>query len=220
MLLDQQPRFYAKGAKGASAGAHALAGAVYGSYFTIAKLLLESGVDRNEHDGRPSVLSLKAPLNIAYITLNIACLQGDEAMVELLLSHNADPNISRTGCNMWRKISYFTPLYNACSKGHYGITKLLLETGADTGSTVSGNILHYASVFGDENLVRTLPARGVDVHAPECGDYGFEKKTPLHKAAEYGHVNIIKPLVLHGVNIDAKDSKGRTPLSVAAGYCY
>jgi ankyrin repeat protein len=208
-LLDQQPGFYVKGARGDKAGAHALAGAVYGSHFTTAKLLLESGVDRNERDGRSSIFSMKTPLSIA-------CLRGDEAMVELLLSHNVDPNISRINMNEPRRIFELTPLYDACSEYYYGITKLLLEAGADVESTVSGNILHNASKYGDESLVRTLLARGVDVHAPECGRMSFEKRTPLHNAADYGHAGVIKLLVLHGVNIDAKDYRDKKAIYYAA----
>jgi ankyrin repeat protein len=108
-----------------------------------------------------------------------------------------------------------TPLYDACSRRHYGITKQLLEKGADTETKVSGNILHYASEHGDEDLVRTLLARGVDVHAPECAPRSFEHRTPLHHAAENGHINIIELLGLHGVNTDAKDLWGQTAMYLA-----
>lgn len=44
---------------------------------------------------------------------------------------------------------------------------------------------------------------------------GLDNDTPLHDAAVNGHVKIAKLLVERGADINAKNSKGKTPLDVA-----
>lgn len=45
---------------------------------------------------------------------------------------------------------------------------------------------------------------------------GLDNDTPLHDAAINGHQKLVKLLVERGADIQAKNSKGKTPLDVAA----
>jgi truncated hemoglobin YjbI len=67
-----------------------------------------------------------------------------------------------------------------------------------------------ASETGAE-VVRLLVRAGADVNA--CG--GVTRATALHMAARRGHVEIARALLDSGAAVDAKDSKGDTPLQRA-----
>lgn len=45
---------------------------------------------------------------------------------------------------------------------------------------------------------------------------GLDNETPLHDAAMNGHTKLVKLLVEKGADVHAKNSKGKTPIDVAA----
>lgn len=45
---------------------------------------------------------------------------------------------------------------------------------------------------------------------------GLDNETPLHDAAVNGHLKLVKLLVEKGADIYAKNSKGKTPVDIAA----
>jgi len=69
--------------------------------------------------------------------------------------------------------------------------------------------LMAAIVNGNTALVRTLIAKGANVHTR------FQGETPLMLAVVGGNTDILKMLIKAGSDIDAKDPSGETALSVA-----
>ena len=55
--------------------------------------------------------------------------------------------------------------------------------------------------------------RGADTNA-RCNSYG-DNTTALHLAAFSGHAQVVKELIGAGARLDAKDSRGKTPLDIA-----
>jgi ankyrin repeat protein len=93
----------------------------------------------------------------------------------------------------------------------------LLQRGADPNIQDSGRhtpLYRVANECGLEagpEIVRALVRAGADVNA--CG--GVTKATPLHMAARRGFVGIASALLDCGAALQAKDSKGDTPLKRA-----
>jgi hypothetical protein len=71
--------------------------------------------------------------------------------------------------------------------------------------------LIWASVFGDEQLVRQALQSGEDVNAKAQNDM-----TALMWAALGGHVTVVRTLLAACAEINARDAQGRTALSWAA----
>jgi len=93
----------------------------------------------------------------------------------------------------------------------------LLRLGADPGILDSGGhtplyrVANQCQSDWGPEIVRALVLAGADVNA--CG--GVTRATPLHMAARRGYVAIAGALLDCGAAIDARDSKGDTPLQRA-----
>jgi ankyrin repeat protein len=92
--------------------------------------------------------------------------------------------------------------------------ELLLSLGADPGATDGGGhtplytVANECTHAGGANVVRALVSHGADVNAKG----GVTRCTPLHMAARRGNVEIAEALLQCGADIEARDSKGDTPL--------
>jgi ankyrin repeat protein len=159
---------------------------------------------------------------------------GDEEKVLALLARNADVSTtSREGR---------TPLLVAVTNCHTTVMRLLCEHGADADSA-----LFAAVGTGKEVIVATLLACGADInYRSEASYYGWGtalqqavynedeklvlfllengadlniyvgKVSPLHLAATRGE-GITRIFLERKANIEARDSKGYTPLSYSIG---
>ena len=89
-------------------------------------------------------------------SLYIACVSGDERMVDLLLRSGADIE-ARTGFG-------YTPLIGACASLSHGIVIKLLAAGADiNASDIHGaTALMEAAERGDQDLAKLLLQNGAD----------------------------------------------------------
>jgi hemoglobin len=107
-----------------------------------------------------------------------------------------------------------TLLHFASGAGSCEVVALLLKLGTDPNVQDSGGHTplyrvanECASETGPE-IVRVLVRAGADVNAAG----GVTRATALHMAARRGHVGIASTLLDCGAAIEAKDSKGDTPL--------
>lgn len=113
-----------------------------------------------------------------------------------------------------RRFSGKTLLHFASGAGCLEVVTLLLELGTDPnlkergGHTALYCLANECGSGAGPELVRVLVQAGADVNA--CG--GVTRATPLHMAARRGHLEIARALLDCGATIDARDSKGDTPL--------
>jgi len=94
-----------------------------------------------------------------FTPLGIAAHFGKEDVVRLLLLHHANPNISsQNGYNTY-------PLHAALGINHDGITKMLIESGAEVNVLQYGGIapIHLAAQHGNIDLIVILLEQGADV---------------------------------------------------------
>ena len=80
--------------------------------------------------------------------------------------------------------------------------------------SVPSAALHWASEHGQNEWIKPLLDKGVDVNSTECGC----SDTALHATAANGHVDCLTTLVEHGADVNA-GADVWTPLHDAADCC-
>ena len=138
--------------------------------------------------------------------LSLACRQGKQDIVELLLESGANVNHRNKAGN--------TPLLEACSQGHVTIAKLLLDRNADIDApteTTFDSALTWACTLGNIEIVLLLLDRKANVeHRTKDGC------TALMFAALAGHENVARLLLDHRAKINVEsDSNKDSPLTFA-----
>jgi len=131
---------------------------------------------------------------------------------EALLAHVrerliADPSLAN------ERYGGRTLLQEACGAGNLAIVNLLLDLGADLNAGAHPALYTVANECrnGGAAIVHVLVAHGSDVNACE----NVKRCTPLHMAARRGNCEIAEALIDCGARIDARDSRGDTPLQRA-----
>ncbi|KAK7574224.1 hypothetical protein V9T40_011415 [Parthenolecanium corni] len=136
--------------------------------------------------------------------LHIACENGCDENVLVLLQRDCDPNIkTNTG---------ETALHIACSKGYVKIVKHLLDHFAyvDEQNNDGYKPLHLACKNGSEENVLMILQNG---YIPNSRGGAWEMA--LHVAYSEGHLKIVEHLLNYGGVIYERDRDGNTPLHIA-----
>jgi ankyrin repeat protein len=137
--------------------------------------------------------------------LHLAALEGQAAVVRLLLANGAQVNA--------RGLREETPLHMATYDGHREVAEVLLASQADLDArnTAGETPLHLAARKGYRDLVELLLDHHADVNAKDRQD-----ATLLHAAVAAGHKEVIGLLLSQNADLGARDKAGRTPKAVAA----
>ena len=143
------------------------------------KALLKSGADVNAAQGD------------GMTALHWAAMNGDTAMVQMLLSAGA--NIRAT-----TRLGAITPLHMASQGGHAQVVAALIAAGADSNSATStgASALMYAARSGSADTVTKLVETGADINAREKG-FG---QTALMIAAGLDRSDVVKVLLQRGAD--------------------
>lgn len=176
----------------------------------------------------PSQPSPASPARSLYAQVYGAARAGDEARLrELLASVPSDPSSSPVDA---LNEDGFTALHAAAAFGHAPCVRLLLDHGADvnihgmarakspcTAISLQSALFHPvkrppASPHDDET-----ERRGPDQRCPRIHVSQEDRRTALHHAACFGRAEIIELLLsVESVDVEARDSRGCTPLHLAS----
>ncbi len=144
----------------------------------VVQLLLEKGADPNGKDEHGTT-----PLQWAFRPVG----KRERSLVNLLgcSGFNGACNVARFPAS---------PDAESLDEREAAIVRLLLRHGADPNTNLmNGTVLTWAAFHGDENLVKLLLSKGVDVNART-----WSGATALQWAAIGGHETVVKLLERHG----------------------
>jgi len=139
-----------------------------------------------------------------------AARMGSAAAVDVLLSHDANPNI--------RMVDRQTHLAVAAQYGHLAVAKRLIaeeRTDVNLRGKSNRSPLCFAAGQGHLNVVKTLLSHK-SLRPDEQDNSGW---TPLFWAVGGNHMDVISELLHHPYppNVNHTDQRGRTAISWAAG---
>jgi ankyrin repeat protein len=220
-------------------GSSPLAKAVSKGFTSVVSMLVKAGCDPNAelykafngargertmlilaiHGGHVStaaeLIALGARVNSPHMVLSplvTAIAHGSVAMVQLLLTHGANPNHLST--SMGR-----TALLVATRSNHIDIVQLLIAHGADLTQSYIGPErdkgaapLHIAAKFGYVHLVELFLKLGANPNTAKTVN-GY---TPLLFATQYHRHHIMYLLLLAGANPNDQSTRGLIPIHNAA----
>mmetsp|Transcript_12130 Transcript_12130/g.36978 ORF Transcript_12130/g.36978 Transcript_12130/m.36978 type:complete len:860 (+) Transcript_12130:144-2723(+) len=141
--------------------------------------------------------------------LHLAATEGHADVVELLLQHDANPEMK----DRWGS----TAMDDAVRNKRENVIKIFEKYGVrrdDADPMTSGGLAEMEllefSARGLYDLVRQRLMAGVSA---QYADY--DKRTPLHLAASEGHADVAELLLVNGARMDVRDRFGRTPIDDA-----
>jgi ankyrin repeat protein len=186
-------------------GTSALVLAIINGHFDTAAFLLDHKADPNVADssGR-AALYAAVDMRDMYLSNRPAPKDNGKVdpmdLIKMLVEHGADVNAKLTKMMVPRAVLDFPDVMMG-----EGATPL-----------VAAGMAHQNPIRGGEQPIEAIKLcleKGVDINAATDKTLN----TALHAAAGRGTDDIVQFLADHGAKVDAKDSKGRTPMDVALG---
>ena len=196
----------------------------------IVRVLIEAGVEINGSSSRSPLYA--------------ACEQGYTQIVDLLLHHGADSNLSSVSSERSSRLMPLPvvfvlgleereatfgslPIWCALQKGYTDIIHLLLKHGADVNKQdISGKSavtyfidctrLKTALEEKDLNLFKYMLSTGGDVNVLSS----ITGENALHVASSPGTCDLMTELIQHGADCNQLTSTGESPLALACKYDY
>lgn len=128
------------------------------------------------------------------------------AVLRLLLDNGGDPNIAT--------LNGLTPLSAAALRGDVESMRLLIAKGArvDARNGAGATALMAAATNGSASAVQLLLEKGADARVGSKLN-----ETALGNAAGAGNASAVKLLLDHGADVNSRNSRGYSPLMLAAG---
>lgn len=170
--------------------------AVWNKDTAMVKLLLKYGADANG--------AFKAKDGQKITCLDIACQEGLDAIVRILVEGGAGVNIKSVGGH--------TPLRVAARNGRTEIVKYLVAQGAeiDTKGNDQATPLEHAAGKGHLEIVAFLLEKGANINHQDK-----DRDCPLGEAAKGGREEVVKYLLAKGADTSLKNNDGHTPQELA-----
>ena len=180
----------------------ALFEACMNSQLDLANLLLELGADADDQTPHVEACA-KGDLNLAQLLLphvadvnrrvgrhgsclDVACKNGDDELVKLLLDHQPP-----------RHFELETAFVRACEHGHISTLQLLIDHGADINYLRYGTTpLTTACTYGQYSTAQFLLEHGAAVNLPN--------KSPLLAACHSKRPELVDSLLQYGADINAE----------------
>ncbi len=140
-----------------------------------------------------------------------AACRGDDRAIVTLLSHGAEVNTL--------DIQHSAPVCHAADRNHAICVRLLLEAGADPNiATAHGYKIGDALNVGSRNASDPLIIKTLLDFSANVESYGVDGITPLVHASRRDYASFVFLLLEYGANINATNSAGQTPLTIAVAY--
>jgi ankyrin repeat protein len=140
-----------------------------------------------------------------------AASSGHPELVDFLLKHGADPNLS--GDTLSSAGSERTALHVAAANGQAQMVEQLLKAKADVKAR-DFNLqtpLHLGVLSEKGDIIRLLVKAGAPIHATDRNHI-----TPYVQALNSGKTNLAMLLLLNVTNLDVTNREGNTPLHLAS----
>ena len=170
-----------------------LMASVHGAQAAIVGILCEHGaqVDLLDQQG--------------FTALGLAVASQHTAIVEILLSHQANPSLHGA--------TNKTPLAQACHQGDRHLVAMLLGAGAPADPPSrhgQDSALIEAADAGHVDIVELLLDNNAKIDQRD-----FNANTPLMLAASMGHLNVVRSLLERGANPNCTNKPGQTAFHCA-----
>ena len=183
--------------------------AIYHNDVQRAAAIANSASKREDIDINKYVNAQRWNKKGSFTFLLLATVEDRPDIVKLILEDNT---WGRDIINQQSRSSKRTALHVAAERGFVGITKILLDRGADVhAKTTAGETpLHLAAERNYVRVAEKLLEKEANVHVETRAG-----KTPLHLAAENNCKEAVLYLLDKQANPQATDHQGKTPLALA-----
>lgn len=160
-----------------------------------------------------------------WTALHAATVGQHGNIIELLLTHSANPNIYSYHRHFDEQLGWHfarTPLHVAAANGCVQVADVLLEGGALVSEARDADWrtpIFYAAAYGHSEMIALLCKHGAN---PNCREHRHERSlffdhTPLHYAARNGHLEVVKVLLSLRAEPRAVESySGQTAMQMAS----